>query len=465
MKKIILFILFTVSLLQAQNDILLLYDSGGIDTIPSQFNFVDVTNAALSTMDTSLAVTLTGFDSAWCYAAGQSFAVNAGAFRTAGIKVYRNDIVYVRRTSSASYNTAVTVVLTVGGKSDTWSLTTGMWWTFVASNVSGTETGENQLTFTGDTTNTPTTKALGSLTCSPYIRWWIDSTDIILNGTFGDDAEWVVGTDWAISGGKANYDGSGTTVLEDTINYGSNVSQNMTLAYTVSGTTGMKLGINEITFSPFGARVLLAETTHTNGTYRVSFSSYGNKKIQFSPNTSNSGSLDNITLYNTVDSVAGLTKVLSDVSNSANYYYSQALTYITGAGDTVYSVADVDTILYDSTPDQFAFTDVTLAEFSTSYQDSMIVDDIDVVSAVSITGTGGTYRKGALGSWTAVAGTVVEGDTVWVRNTSSDECLTGKNTTLTIGGVLIYSLSLLNLIYLLCLTLRMIFLLTVKVRK
>ncbi|GJQ44051.1 MAG: hypothetical protein JETCAE03_35490 [Ignavibacteriaceae bacterium] len=94
------------------------------DTVPVQFAFHDSTGAEYSTLVESQGVTITGIDSAWAYAGGASFKVNAGSWRTAGIKVYGSDVIYVRATSSGVCTTAVNTTLTVGGVSDVFSITT-----------------------------------------------------------------------------------------------------------------------------------------------------------------------------------------------------------------------------------------------------------------------------------------------------------------------------------------------------
>jgi len=93
------------------------------DTIPNVFAFVDITNATRSTVYTSSLVTFTGFDSAWCYANGNEYQIN-GAWVTGYTKVFNNDNARVRLTSSGSYSTATSRTLTVGSRSDTYTVTT-----------------------------------------------------------------------------------------------------------------------------------------------------------------------------------------------------------------------------------------------------------------------------------------------------------------------------------------------------
>lgn len=87
----------------------------------------------------------------------------------------------------------------------------------------------------------------------------------------------------------------------------------------------------------------------------------------------------------------------------------------------------------DTTPLAFGFTDVTDAPLDTpTTSDSITVFGISLPSPITI--TGGEYQIGA-GMFTSVAGTVVQGDQVTVRQTSSSAPGTTTDTVLTIGGV------------------------------
>lgn len=116
------------------------------DTIPNAFSFTDVTNADLNSYHTGN-VTVSGFDSAWAYCAGDSFKVNSGSLRTSAIKVYNGDVIYLPIVASGSYSTAVNHTLTVGGVSDTYTVTTKANTTYtlyyVDKNATGTGDGSS----------------------------------------------------------------------------------------------------------------------------------------------------------------------------------------------------------------------------------------------------------------------------------------------------------------------------------
>lgn len=103
------------------------------DTTPAAFTFTDVTDQNLSTVVESNTITVTDVDAATDVAisiTGGEYAVSTdggssfGSWTSSSGNVQLNHQVKVRGTSSASYSTAVNVVLTVGGVSDTFSITT-----------------------------------------------------------------------------------------------------------------------------------------------------------------------------------------------------------------------------------------------------------------------------------------------------------------------------------------------------
>jgi hypothetical protein len=91
------------------------------------------------------------------------------------------------------------------------------------------------------------------------------------------------------------------------------------------------------------------------------------------------------------------------------------------------------TLAADTTPTAFSFTDVTDAELDTEQVSNIItVGGINTTTPISV--TGGEYAING-GAYTAVAGSVVNGDTVTVRHTSSADEDTDTDTVLTIGGI------------------------------
>ncbi|MGQ0621550.1 MAG: choice-of-anchor Q domain-containing protein [Panacagrimonas sp.] len=96
------------------------------DTTPETFTFTDVTGAALSTVQTSNAVTITGINTAAAISVtGGTYSIGCTAtFTSLASTINNNQTVCVRHTASASSNTAVDTTLTVGSVSDTYTSTT-----------------------------------------------------------------------------------------------------------------------------------------------------------------------------------------------------------------------------------------------------------------------------------------------------------------------------------------------------
>ncbi|MBB4859617.1 hypothetical protein HNO88_002946 [Novosphingobium chloroacetimidivorans] len=99
--------------------------TGSADTTPDGFGFTDVTGAALNTVYESNTITIAGIDSPSALAiAGGQYSKNGGAYASGPTTVVNGNTIKVRGTSSSASSTAVNVVLTIGGVSDTYTITT-----------------------------------------------------------------------------------------------------------------------------------------------------------------------------------------------------------------------------------------------------------------------------------------------------------------------------------------------------
>jgi hypothetical protein len=95
------------------------------DTTPSAFTFTDQTGVALSTVVESNSITVAGINTAAPISiTGGEYAVNGGAYITSSGTVNNGDTVRVRQTSSGSFSTTTEAVLTLGGVSDGFRVTT-----------------------------------------------------------------------------------------------------------------------------------------------------------------------------------------------------------------------------------------------------------------------------------------------------------------------------------------------------
>jgi MYXO-CTERM domain-containing protein len=95
------------------------------DTTPEAFSFTDQTGVAFNTVVTSDTVTITGINTGTPISvSGGEYSVNGGAFTNVAGSVTPGAQVRVRQTSSGTATTTTNTVLTVGGVSDTFAVTT-----------------------------------------------------------------------------------------------------------------------------------------------------------------------------------------------------------------------------------------------------------------------------------------------------------------------------------------------------
>ena len=96
-----------------------------VDTTPDAFTFTDRTNVAINTEYKSNAITVAGINAAAPISiTGGTYSKNGGAYTSASSTVTLGNTVKVRKVSSSSYATTKSATLTIGGVSDTFSVTT-----------------------------------------------------------------------------------------------------------------------------------------------------------------------------------------------------------------------------------------------------------------------------------------------------------------------------------------------------
>lgn len=95
------------------------------DSTPNAFSFTDQVGAARSTVVESNAIPVAGINTASAISVtGGEYQIGAGAWASAPSTVTNGQTVKVRLTTSASYSTIANAALTIGGVSDTFSVTT-----------------------------------------------------------------------------------------------------------------------------------------------------------------------------------------------------------------------------------------------------------------------------------------------------------------------------------------------------
>ena len=192
------------------------------DTIPDKFIFNYQTGVNLNTVITSNTITVSGIDAAASISiVSGTYSVNGGAYTSASGTVVKGDTVTLQQTSAGTYSTTTVATLTIGGISDTFSVTTK--------------------------------DASGDIT--PHAFHFIDLRNVALNKEFKSNAIRVSGIDAAapisITSGTYSINGGAYTGANGTVVKGDTVKVKLTSAGTYSTTTSATLTIGGVsdTFS------------------------------------------------------------------------------------------------------------------------------------------------------------------------------------------------------------------------
>jgi len=96
-----------------------------LDPNPDAFSFTNATGAERSTLTTSNTITPTGYDTASSFSVtnGGQGSVNGGAYASSGT-ISPGQTLTVQGTSSSSFSTAATFLVSIGSTQSTWSVTT-----------------------------------------------------------------------------------------------------------------------------------------------------------------------------------------------------------------------------------------------------------------------------------------------------------------------------------------------------
>ncbi|NOQ76650.1 MAG: hypothetical protein GQ475_02430 [Methylococcaceae bacterium] len=95
------------------------------DSTPDVFSFIDQTDVAIDSVNTSNTITISGINTATAISiVNGEYAINGGSYIATEGNVVNGDSVRVRQTASSSYSTTTNTTLTVGGVSDSYSVTT-----------------------------------------------------------------------------------------------------------------------------------------------------------------------------------------------------------------------------------------------------------------------------------------------------------------------------------------------------
>ena len=390
------------------------------DSTPDQFTFTDQTGVARSTVITSNTITVTGINTAATISiTGGEYSINGGLYTNSSGTVNNGNTVTVQQTSSGSYSTKSNATLTIGGISDTFSVTT--------LDDPSPDSTPAQFTF-------------------------IDRTNVTLSTVITSNTITVTGINTAatisITGGEYSINLGSYTSSSSAVNNGSTVTVRLTSSGSYSTKTDAILTIGGVS-DTFSVTTLAAPPPPDTTPAQFTFTDQTNVQLS-TVITSNTIMVSGINTETTISITGGTYSIKGRPYTSASGMVSNGDTVtvqLTSSGNyssatnatlTIGGISDTFSVTTtaappDMTPDQFTFTDQTAAALSTVITSNTItVTGITSTTPISI--TGGTYSING-GSYSSADGTVNPDDTVTVQLTSSESHSTTTDATLTIGGI------------------------------
>ena len=390
-----------------------------IDTTPNAFDFTpNVTNANLSTLTAASAVTISGINTTTPVSvtgAGAQISIAGGAWVTSG-NITNGQTLAVRLTSSASFSTAITATVNVGGVTDTWSVTTlpvdttpdAFDFTPNVTNVNlSTLTTASAVTINGINTTTPVSVTGAGAQISINGGAWGTSGNITNGQTLSvrltSSTSFSTAITATVDVGGVSDTWSVTTLAADTTPVAFDFTPNVTNAALSTLTTASAVTITGInTTTPVSVTGTGAQISIAGGAW---------------------GTSGNIT--------DGQTLAVRLTSSAS---FNTAITATVNVGG-VTDTWSVTTLAADTTPDAFAFTDQTDVALSTlTTSNSITIGGINTTTPVSVSGTGSPQISIAGGAW-ATSGNITNGQTLAVRLTSSAAYATALTATVNVGGV------------------------------
>jgi len=388
---------------------------------PSAFTFNDVTGAALATTYTSNAISVAGLGAGVSVpvsvVSGSYMKNSSGVWTSSAGTAQNGDTFAVRLSSSFLPSTHVGCVLTIGGVSDTFDVTTA----------------------SGD--STPDAFSFGaqggvepSATCT--------SNAIVVSGI-------TIGSAITVSGGLYSINGAAFTSAAGTVVNGDSVRARVTASgsYATSATATVTIGgvggafvavtrsadTTPAAFSFTDVTAASTSTVYTSNAITVSgieaaaalsFATSGGSSHEYQINGGSWTAVGTTTISN-----GDTLKVRMTSPGSANQVGNITVT-IGGVSDT-YSVSTGA----DTTPNAFSFTSVTNAQpGAVQTSGAVVLAGMTPATAVTATVSAGAELRVGAGSWVTTAD-VVNGDSITVRQAASLQAGATVVVTLTVETV------------------------------
>jgi hypothetical protein len=380
----------------------------GINSIPSPFSFTPLINVDPSSAQVSNSITVASTDvpAPISVSTGGQYSLNGGAFTSVPGVVSPGALVQVKLTAASGYSTSDSAVLTIGGVSSTFTVTTGAQpvlqggFTPVTGAVPGSIQTSNAITVTGTTIPAP----------------------ISVSG----------GSEYSINGGPF-------TSAPGTVQPGDQVSVQMRAPPTYNTTASAVVTIGGITST-------YTVTTATQQTPQAGFTAVTGASLS-STQISNPITVTSITAPASISVSSG-----AEFSINGGPFTPAAGTVQPGdevrvevTAPSTYDSTATAVLSIGGTPSKFAvttgaepalgsFTAITgAANSSPQVSNPITVTGITSPAAISIT-SGAQYSING-GAFTSAPGTVQPGDQVRVLVTAPSTYNTTATAVLTVGGV------------------------------
>jgi hypothetical protein len=393
-------------------------------TYPDTFNFTAQTGMPLSTTIASNPITITGINSAAAISiAGGEYQINGGSWTSLGGTVNNGDTVIVHQISSGSYSTMTTSILTIGGVSGAFNVTTA---------------------------------ASGDPNASGLVSWWraennaydsVGNNNGILRGGMSF-VPGVVGQAFSLDGVNDYLE----IPHSDSLNFGAHQPMSIILWVKRTSTSGISTIFAKRGDCGYQVHYLLQ--WYGPGNWLV----FGSTGAPGNGLTTTADKLPLNTWTNISVTFDGTTATMYingfPVASNAMYFDPNTAPLTLGAepvcGDFFGGLIDEVKIfnrglsttevgtLSGQLPNSFSFTPVTSAPISSLVESNAItINGISYPTAIAITACTSTNCEYQIngGSWTNSPSTVNPGATVKVHQTSSASYFTTTMATLTIGGV------------------------------
>ena len=394
------------------------------DTTPDAFSFIPTANAVPSAATISNSATITGINAPSSITiTGGEYAIGNGAFTPAGGNITNGQQVRVRVTSSAIGSGVAAATLNIGGVQSAFTVTTAA---ATANNPapnpfsfnSISNAGTNQVftsspaTITGINVATPvaiTGAGSYSINGGPFITAGgsINNGQTVAIQLLSPNTNLTTASATVIIGGMAGTFSVTTAPSAGVVG----VSTPNAFSYTPQTNVAPSTQIDSLPAATISGINIASPVTIVGGLYSINGGAF----------TSSSGSITN-----------GQTLAVRVLSSPGAGFTTSATVNVGGVSATF----SVTTARPNSTPNAFAFTPQTnVAPRAPVTSNTVLITGINTPAPISI--VGGTYSING-GAFTAVAGTILNNQTVAVQLTAAlaTDGTGSAAATLNVGGVL-----------------------------